>query len=253
MSHREDRSILSRTAPPPDAVLSYGPDADAVADLRSGGAQASRRPLLVIVHGGFWRPDFDRSHVQPMAAALAEAGWSSVVPEYRRIPGKPDAAVGDVRTAVRALPAAPDVAGLSDGRVVLIGHSAGGHLVLQAAAAEGVGEHLAGVVALAPVADLRLGEELGLDGDAVRAFLGEPAAGRPDLDPARLPAAECRVGLVHGREDAVVPLTLSESFCARHPGAQLFPVDGGHFGLIDPRSPVWPDVLAALDSVTSGG
>jgi acetyl esterase/lipase len=180
-----------------------------------------------------------------MAAALAEAGWSNVVPEYRRVPGEPDAAVTDVRAAVRALPGAPEVAGQFDGRVVLIGHSAGGHLVLQSAAAERVD----GALGLAPVADLRLGEELELDGDAVRAFLGEPAAGRPDLDPARLPAAECRIGLVHGREDDVVPLSLSESYWARHRGAQLFPVDGGHFGLIDPRSEMWPDVLAALESI----
>jgi acetyl esterase/lipase len=242
---REDRSILTRPAPPPDAVLSYGPDAHAVADFRSGGSRAVRRPLLVIVHGGFWRTDYDRAHIQPMAAALAESGWSNVVPEYRRIPGEPDAAVTDVRAAVRALPGAPGVAGHFDGRVVLIGHSAGGHLVLQAAAAEQVD----GALALAPVADLRLGEDLKLDGDAVRAFLGEPAAGRPDLDPARLPAAECRIGLVHGREDDVVPLSLSESYWARHRRTQLFPVDGGHFGLIDPRSNTWPDVLAALESI----
>jgi len=202
----------------------------------------------VLVHGGFWRPGYDRAHLQPMAAALAQQGWTTVVPEYRRIPGNPDAAVGDVAMAVNRLREDPAVAGRSDGRVVLIGHSAGGHLVLQAAAGA-ARDAVQGVLALAPVADLRLGADLRLDGDAVEAFLGGPAAARPDLDPTRMPEAACRVGLVHGRADTVVPLSLSESYCARHRVAQLWPVSGGHLGLIDPRSDVWPEVLAALSSV----
>ena len=239
---------MTLPAPLPDAVLAYGPDEGAVADLRSGGAAGAGRPMVVLVHGGFWRPGYDRVHVQPMAAALAEAGWSTVVPEYRRIPGNPDAAVGDVASAVHRLREDPAVAGLSDGRVVLVGHSAGGHLVLQAAAG-GVRDVVHGVLALAPVADLRLGEELRLDGNAVAAFLDEPAAARPDLDPTPMPDPACRVGIVHGRADIIVPLSLSESYCARHRAALLFPVAGGHLGLIDPRSTVWPEVLAALAAV----
>jgi acetyl esterase/lipase len=246
MRRREDRSILSLSAPPPDAVVRFGADPADLADVRSGGTAARARPLLVIVHGGFWRPDFDRAHVQPMAAALARAGWSTVVPEYRRIPASPEAAVGDVHAAVRSLPRDPAIAGLSDGRVVLVGHSAGGHLVLQAAAADGVADLVDGVLALAPVADLRMAEQLALDGDAVRAFLGGPAADRPDLDPARLPSPTGRVRLLHGTDDAVVPLRVSETYLAAHPAAVLTRVAAGHFGLIDPRAAVWRDVLAAL-------
>ncbi|MCU1668298.1 MAG: uncharacterized protein JWP40_1225 [Blastococcus sp.] len=245
----ENRSILTLPAPPPDAVLSYGPPAGSVADVRSGGPAAARRPLLVIVHGGFWRPEFDRSHVQPMAVALADAGWSSIVPEYRRIPGDPDAAVADVHAAVHSLPGNPALAGHSDGRVVLVGHSAGGHLALLAAA--GGGDQLGGVLALAPVADLRLSEALALDGDAVRAFLGGPAAERADLDPVRMPTPAGRIQLLHGLDDAVVPLSVSESYRARHPRAELARVGAGHYALIDPRSRVWPELLAALGALSS--
>jgi acetyl esterase/lipase len=249
MSRREDRSVLTRAAPPPDGVLRYGTGPEDLADVRSGGPSARERPLLVLVHGGFWRPSFDRAHVQPMAAALAEAGWSTVVPEYRRIPGAPDAAVDDVHAAVRSLPRDPAVTGLSDGRVVLIGHSAGGHLALQAASAEGVRALVHGVLALAPVADLQLAEALALDGDAVRAFLGGPAAGRPDLDPALLPAPAGRVHLLHGMDDAVVPLQVSEAYGVRQPDALIRPVDSGHFALIDPGSAAWPAVVSALTAL----
>jgi acetyl esterase/lipase len=244
----EDRSVLTRSAPAPDAVLRYGAGPDDVADLRSGGPGAAGRPLVLLVHGGFWRPTFDRAHLRPMAAALAAEGWSTLLPEYRRRPGHPEDTVADVHTAVRAARRHPDVLRLSDGRIVLVGHSAGGHLVLHAAA--GLRDEVAGVVALAPVADLVLAQDLALDGDAVRAFLGGDARDRPDLDPARLPAPTAHIAVVHGRDDDIVPLAVGESYCRHQPVAELIPVAGGHFGLIDPGSAVWPSVLEALDSVS---
>jgi acetyl esterase/lipase len=200
---------------------------------------------VVFVHGGFWRPAYDRVHVRPLTAALAEAGWTTAAVEYRRVPGRPDDTVDDVAAALRYLAGAPGLAG--DGRLVLAGHSAGGHLVLQAAADPRT-PPLAGVVALAPVADLRLGEELTLDGDAVRAFLGGPAADRPDLDPVRQPLPAAPVTVVHGTDDAIVPLALGRSYVSAHPAARLVEVEGGHFAVIDPRSTAWPELLAALAS-----
>lgn len=246
---REDRSVLTRPAGPPDELLRYGPEPEQVADLRFARSPAAGRPVLVLVHGGFWRPAYDRAHLGPMAEALAAAGWTTVTPEYRRVPGQPDLAVGDVSAAARAVTGEPRLAG----PVLLAGHSAGGHLVLQAAAALGPQHGPAGVLGLAPVADLRRGQELGLDGDAVTAFLGADAAARPDLDPVRLPAPPCPVTLVHGTGDGIVPLELSESYLRGRPHARLVRVAGGHFALIDPRSADWPDVLRALDGLCGGG
>lgn len=245
MTAAEDRSVLQLPAPAPDVELRYGDHPDAVVDVRLGGPGAERRPLVVFVHGGFWRPAYDRVHVRPLTAALARAGWTSAAIEYRRVPGRPDDTVGDVIAAIRFLAGAPELNGACDGRLVLAGHSAGGHLVLQAAADPRT-LPLAGVVALAPVADLRLAEELALDGDAVRAFLGRPAAERPDLDPVRQPSPDVPVTVVHGTSDAIVPLSVGRSYAAAHPGARLVEVEGGHFVVIDPRSTAWPELLAAL-------
>jgi acetyl esterase/lipase len=74
---------------------------------------------------------------------------------------------------VRAIAEWPEFAGR---RVLLVGHSAGGHLALQAAATLAPPHAPAGVLVLAPVADLRRAQALRLDGDAVPAFLGEDAA-----------------------------------------------------------------------------
>ena len=242
----EDRSVLTRPASAPDAVLAYGRHDAQVADVRFARAD---RPLLVVVHGGFWRPAFDRMHLGPMAEALAAAGWPTVTPEYRRVPGRPDLAVEDVHAAVRAVARRPELDDRYDGRVLIVGHSAGGHLALHAAATLEPASAPVGVLALAPVADLRRAQELRLDGDAVPAFLGQDADARPDLDPARLPAHPGRVRIVHGSGDAVVPVGVSEAYLRRHPAAVLTPVACGHFALIDPRSAAWPTVLAALDDL----
>ncbi|MFD9127289.1 alpha/beta hydrolase [Kitasatospora sp. NPDC059571] len=245
----EDRSVLERPAPAPALTVRYGDGPEHLADVWPGGAAAADRPLAVMVHGGFWRPEYDRLHTRPLCAALAAAGWTAVSVEYRRRPGDPDATVQDVAAALAALPV--ELAGRVpfDGRTAVLGHSAGGHLALWAAAAAPA-PGLAGTVALAPVADLALAHRLDLDGGAVADFLGGGPEGRADLDPVRLAAPAAPVVLVHGTADAVVPPSLTESYTAAHPAARAVPVPGaGHFALIDPLSPAWTAVLAALASL----
>lgn len=239
--------MLARPASAPDAVFAYGPDEEQVAEVRFPRPSAVARPLLVLVHGGFWRPEYDRAHVGPMAEALALAGWPTVTPEYRRIPGRPDLAIEDVHAAVRAVAGRPELTGRRDERILLVGHSAGGHLALLAAASSEPQYTPAGVLALAPVADLRRGQALGLGAGAVVAFLGQDAASRPDLDPVRLPTPLRPVRIVHGTGDGIVPVEVSESYVQHHPGAVLVEVRAGHFALIDPRSTAWPTVLHALE------
>ncbi|RZU31584.1 alpha/beta hydrolase [Blastococcus saxobsidens] len=247
----EDRSVLTLPAPPPDVVLSYGPDPDHVADVRFPRAPRPGRPVVVVLHGGFWRPQIDRMNVRPMTAALAEAGWATVAPEYRRVPGRPDLTVEDVQAAVRAVAVAPELDPLPDRRVVLAGHSAGGHLALLAATTLGPDAPL-GILGLAPVADLGVAEQLGLGDGAVGAFLGRDAAARPDLDPARLPAPTGAVRIVHGTADGIVPIEVSEAYLVRHPHGRLVAVPGGHFAVIDPRTGAWAAVLTSLDELGVG-
>ncbi len=139
------------------------------------------------------------------------------------------------------------VADVVDAPVVVVGHSAGGHLALLAAQPPSAGA--VGVLALAPVADLVMADRLGLDDGAVRAFLGRPAVDCPDLDPAALPRPTVPVTVIHGAADTLVPLSLSESYCAGGP-AHLVVLDGiGHFEPIDPASAAWPVVIAELSAL----
>lgn len=240
---QEDRSVLMRAARAADRSVAYGAHPENVADLWHGQGDARHRPLVIMIHGGFWRPEYDRTHTFPLCAAMADAGWTIAAIEYRRIPGQPDATADDVRAAMANV---PKLATHHDGRVVVIGHSAGGHLCLYAAAAL-ASPSIVGVIALAPAADLQLVEQLNLDDGAARDFLGVAAADRPDLDPARQPSIGAPTVIIHGIDDAIVPIAVSRGYVGKHPSAKLRLVERcGHFALIDPVSSAWSEVLSEL-------
>src|SRR5215472_11701981 len=109
-ANMESRDVLTRPAPPPDVVLRYGPDLNHVADLRLPAVPAAGRepaPLVLFLHGGFWRAAYDRVHTGPLAAALAADGFAVCAPEFRRI-GQPgggwSGTFDDVAAAIDVLP-----------------------------------------------------------------------------------------------------------------------------------------------------
>ncbi|MGW6200485.1 alpha/beta hydrolase family protein [Kribbella sp. NPDC055110] len=238
----EDRSVLSRKAPEPDEELRYGDHADQVIDYWHA---KEYRPLVVFVHGGFWRPQYDRVHARSLGAALSDLGWPVLSLEYRREPGNPDATTGDIRTALDALPDLVDV----HAGYVLMGHSAGGQLALWAASTLNP-VRLRGVVALAPVADLLKADRDRIGEGAVQDFIGGGV--RNDLDPVHLPASIAPVTLIHGTHDTVVPITITESYFTAHPTAHFHRIPhSGHYELIDPLTDPWHEVTTQLTHLTS--
>jgi acetyl esterase/lipase len=254
----DPREVLERPAPDPDLTLTYGPLPEHVADVRWGPAGG---PLVIVVHGGFWRAGFDRHHTGAQCVGLVEAGFTVAAIEYRRT-GMPGGGwpgtLDDVLAAVRAVPALVREAAASARRAVatdatvLVGHSAGGHLV--AWAATHPLPDVVGAVSLAGVLDLALAADLdpGPDGTAVQALLG----GRPDdvpdraaaADPTRLGRPVVAVVAVHGDADTTVPVQVSRSYAAAT-GQRLVELAGvDHFAVIDPRSAAWPEVIGAVRS-----
>lgn len=236
---------------------------------------AGPAPLVLFFHGGFWRAQYDRRHTATLAAALAKAGFAACTPEYRRI-GQPGGGwpgmFDDVVAAADNLPRlVAEAAGQPDPeRVVLAGHSAGGHLAMWAAARHrlpaGTPWYLpapagAGVVALAPVGDLAAAQARGLDDHVADLLMGGGPDHYPEryalADPAQLIPLGCPVRIVHGTRDDRVPHEMSREYVAHATAAgdpvTLDELPGcGHFELIDPLSAAWPTVLAAFQAVTDG-
>jgi acetyl esterase/lipase len=146
-------------------ALRYGPHRANVADLwlpaERPAAHQSPAPVVVLVHGGYWRAHFTKIVMTPLALDARRRGWAVLNVEYRRLGrlggcGRWPATFTDVATAIDHL-ATVDRALIDLGRVVLIGHTAGGLLALWAAGrpADTAVVPAVGVVALAPVTDLR--------------------------------------------------------------------------------------------------
>lgn len=225
----EDRSVFDLEEVQPISSASYGNASDQVIDLYL--LEKAANPLVVLIHGGFWRPEFDRKHLSPLAKAIADSGWPVALIGYRRIIGNPDATAQDVYKAIEKLTE-------DFGPTILLGHSAGGHLALLAANKL----NPLGVIALAPVSDLVKAEELDLDEGAVSDFLGVPAKLRPDLNPIGLPPLKSKVLLIHGTADIRVPIQSSRDYISKMDtnSTTLLEVENtGHFELIDPRSDIF--------------
>ncbi|MCW2787029.1 MAG: hypothetical protein JWP74_3546 [Marmoricola sp.] len=230
----------------PDAVVRYAEHDDAVIDLHL--PAVPNGTLVVLVHGGFWKEQYDRTHTRHQARALAEAGFLVATPEYRRVGGGggwPTTAY-DLQIAVSALPGLADALGVGWDRAVMTGHSAGGHLALWLLSRP-LPIQFEVVVGIAPVCDLAYADQLSLGGGAVQALLdGAPLI---DADPMTLleAAPEASVVLVHGTDDEAVPVELSRRFVATHRWASLIELGRtGHFEFLDSRSPAWIAVVRAL-------
>ena len=243
-------------------MIAYGDHPSQIADLvvPTGDRQ---HPVLVLVHGGFWRADFDRTLMSPLAAAAVEQGWAVWNIEYRRM-GEPGGGwpttFTDVGSAVDHLATLAEEHRLDLAQVVAVGHSAGGHLALWLATRPGLPAGapgaapvvaVAAAVSQAGVTDLRAAAEAGLGDGAVAALLGGSPAAVPERYDLASPIVRLPVGVptlcVHGRADPTVPISQSEAWvaAARAAGdeAQLVAYAGGHFEVLEPTHESWQAIV----------
>ncbi|MFD5654297.1 alpha/beta hydrolase [Streptomyces sp. NPDC127039] len=274
----EEKSALSHPAVEPDSTAGYGDHPDQVIDFyvpRGGAGPGEAAPVVVVLHGGSWRAPYDRRHISPFAGFLARRGFAVASVEYRRgadgagaegagaqgaggdpVAGRWPDTFDDVAAALDALPelVRQHLPRADARRVVLTGHSAGGHLALWGAARHLLPADapwrtdrptpLRGVVALAPIADFEVAGQLGVCGGAARQLLGGGelfAERRPYADPALLLPTGIATTLVQGRADVDVPQAVAEAYAdAAAKAGEVVGVtlleDVGHYPLIDPAA-----------------
>ena len=241
-------------------MVRYGPHPDQYAVLRTPSGTA--RGLVVLLHGGYWSASYGLDLMEPLAADLVGRGHATWNVEYRRIGsgGGFPATFTDVATAIDRVaglgldPALP---------VTVLGHSAGGHLAAWAASRN---DRTPGgpprvtataTIALSGVLCLATADRERLGGGAAAALMGGHAADTSstyDLaDPVRLVPARGRLGVVHARDDQVVPRDQSTAYVsadgAAGGSARLAIAPGDHFSLIDPASTAWEQTRSLIEEI----
>ncbi len=239
------RDILELPPPPADERISYGPAALHFGDLRLPDGEGPH-PVLVFLHGGFWRARYNLEYGGHLCAAVTAAGFATWNLEYRRgedagggWPGTCD----DVLRGVLHVRELAAIYPLDLNRISVAGHSAGGHLALWVAAQNAL--PLRRAISLGGVADLQRAYDLRIGTDAVAEFLGR--APFREVSPLDLLPFETPQVLIHGSADDIVPLEVAASFAEASSNARLVRLDGAdHFDVIDPRSSFFPAVLREM-------
>lgn len=224
-----------------DPDLAYGPDPAQRMDVYHPAATpAARAPVILFVHGGAWRIG-DKRHGSVVAHKMAHwlpRGMLFVSVNYRMLPRADP--LEQARDVARALALAQDKAagwGADPARFVLMGHSAGAHLVALLAADRGLAAQQGarpwlGTVALdsaaLDVVDIMQARHLRLYD---RAFGNQPAFWREASPLHRLDGARAPLLLVcssQRRDSCPQARQLAERATALGGRAQVLPEDLSH-------------------------
>lgn len=255
---------------PPTARMSYGDDPEQFADLYIPPNVPNHHdgyPVLILIHGGCWGAQYGLAQLGRFSERIANLGIAVWSLEYRRIGnggGWPTTFldVGHGADYLRTIAAQYE---LDLARVVVAGHSAGGHLALWLAARAQLPADsplyraeplpLTGVVSLAGIPDLVDAEANDICRGAVPQLLGGTASELPDRYQAGSPSTFLPLGisqhLIIGTVDQAVPLAHNERYvaAAREQGdtvtLTVLP-DIGHFEIVVPDSSVWSVVENAI-------
>ena len=251
----------------PGIKIAYGSDPLQFGELRVPEGEGPF-PVVVFIHGGCWLAEYDITTTRPLARALQEQGLAVWNLEYRRV-GNPggsypgtllDIASGTdyVRNLAADYP-------LDLNRVIVMGHSAGGHLALWTGARSKIpADHdlhlpdplpLAGVVALAPAAALTQLHQQGTCDNVIDRLMDGSPAERPDryayVEPARMAPIGVSQILLMGVHDTVwTPFGEAYAMAAQSIGdtdiKRVMAPASGHFEMITPGTSTWPLVLDAV-------
>ncbi len=228
-------------------LLRYGEHPAQTVSLSLPHPAGAAAPVVVLVHGGCWLNAFNVGHTRAMATALNQAGYAVWNVEYRRLGDDGGGWPGSLEDIQAALALLIEQGGndLDLDRVVLAGHSAGGHLALLAAAEPPEGLTVRGVFGLAPITDIAhyAAGEGSCNLAAVQFTEGLTESERAAANPALQPAPRGTV-LLYGTEDRIVPFEVPY-----FKPETVLTVPAGHFDWIHPGTPAFARFLAELEQV----
>lgn len=259
---------MRRRAPAPDTLVeAYGthPLQQGEWFIPLGGDVA---PTVVIIHGGFWRPDFDRHLEDHLATDLAARGYLCWNIDYRSALEPWPLTFTDVAEAYDHLLVGACGGRVDRRRVAVIGHSAGGHLAAWLGSRHRLPAGAPGhnpsalrpalMVPQAGVVTLTLAAERKVGRGAARTLINGSPENSPErylvADPLELLPTGVRSVLIHGQRDRVVPPALSRIYAQKATEAgddsRVEVSRGDHFAHLDPKSPACQQLRDALATMS---
>ena len=260
--------LFARPRPRPDETIVYGPAAEQRIDVWLPRSQPPHRTVLM-VHGGCWQTDVaDRTIMDWIADDLRAhdvAVWNI---DYRGVDRAGGDYPGTFRDAAAATDALRDHAqrfALDIGRIVAVGHSAGGHLALWLAArpklpegsplATGTPLPIAHVIALGALPDLEAAAtspDNGCGTEVIARLVGDPPSYADTNIPRLLPIGVPQ-DLVNGREDRIIPHRMATDYVAAAKAkgdtiALHTVLDTGHVELVVPDTAAWTEARRLIDA-----
>ena len=248
----------------PSARIAYGTAPSQVVELFLPKGRGPH-PVVVLLHGGCYLQRYEGlPQTSGIAADLAGRGFAVWNVEYRRL-GEAGAAYPgafqDVAAAVDRIRTEAPRYRLDARRVVAVGHSAGGHLALWAAARGKLPATsplwrrdplpIRAVISLGGIGDLQ--RHAGTFAGACGPSLAEIAPPRTyaETSPAELLPAGARVTMIHGEFDHVMPFQTGEEYAVkvRAAGGQAEAIriaGAGHFDVVMPKTAAWKVVAARV-------
>lgn len=160
------RSEVARNALRGRIGIPYGTGEFQSYDLFSAGVGS---PLVVFVHGGFWQ-NRSKNDFSFLAPNLVRAGISVAILGYTLAPfAAIDQIVSDIRNGVRAIHAAEKIMSPKRDNILLIGWSAGAHLITMALDEPCVmgGTAISGIYSLEPIRHCYVNDKLNLTPESV--------------------------------------------------------------------------------------
>ena len=261
--------LLDRPHPKADARIAYGADPLQHADLWLPKGKA--RGIVLMVHGGCWQTRIAKADIMDwIADDLRSRGIAVWNVEYRGVDVPGGGYPGTFQDVAAGADALRDVAAkhhLPIDRVVAVGHSAGGHLILWLTARGAVPATSAlhadnplairAAVSLGGLPDLEAasappGNTCGTE--AVEKLVGAASPQRPDpyadTSPARLPQPAMPITLVNGGEDRIAPPAFAEAYALRvgSKPKRILVAEVGHVELIAPETPAWKQAVGAIEA-----
>ncbi len=259
---------------PPDHRILYDTNPSTFGDLRipkNSSPGPSGYPVLVFLHGGGWTADWTINHTDQLVEALTQEGIATWSIEYRRLGnaggGYPQTFL-DVAKAVDFLRKIASQYRLDLNRVVVAGHSSGGHLALWLAGRRNLPKDsklyapdplpLKGVISLAGVVDLEGALTIGDRKDSLQLLnVSDAASAAPlwaETNPMRLLPFGIPQLLIVGSKDGPWRITITKTFAEAatqkgDPVRLLIPDGANHFDMVHARGPAYPLIATGAKSM----